>query len=478
MKKHSIFFIIPILTVLGCKKLTQVGEPVNTITTNEVFSSNATATAGVMGIYADLFIGNNGPSNGGNAFSNCLTTIYGGLSADELLAFNNSNGLPYQTNTLNSKSDLQSTWSVAYYAIYGANAAITALPNAGGVDAPTKMQLLGESKFLRAFCYFYLVNLFGTPYTVNPSGPGVPLPATTAYAVNDTLHRATTAQVYQLMVADLLDAQSKLAADYSVSSGQRIRVNQAGATALLARVYLYMGDYADAYTQANSVINNTLYSLQNNLNQAFLANSTEAILQWQTPNTSPYATHEGNTILPNNLTSAPPFCYLTSQLIKSFESGDKRKAAWVDSTYYSSQYYYFPYKYKVKNGTAGNVTENYMVLRLAEQYLIRAEAQANGAGNGLSGAISDLNVIRARAGLGPLSTSLNQSQVSAAVAQERKVELFAEWGHRWLDLKRTGLAQTVLSGDKGITVSANQLLYPIPANELVLDNNLVQNPGY
>src|SRR5207245_162544 len=88
-------------------------------------------------------------------------------------------------------------------------------------------------------------------------------------------------------------------------------------------------------------------------------------------------------------------------------------------------------------------TEYYMMLRLAEQYLIRAEARAQQ--NNLAGSILDLNVIRTRAGLQNLSASLTQAQVLRAVEQERRIELFAELGHRWLDLKRTGQATAILA---------------------------------
>ncbi len=121
-----------------------------------------------------------------------------------------------------------------------------------------------------------------------------------------------------------------------------------------------------------------------------------------------------------------------------------------------------------------------MVLRLAEMFLIRAEAIARGNQGNLSTAIDDLNAIRHRAGLEYLPNTLNKEQVIAAVEQERQVELFAEWGHRWLDLKRTNRASVVL---KTIPVKQPwegdyQLLYPIPVEEIRDDYFLTQNPGY
>lgn len=447
----------------SCTKLVTVPEPVNTITNAEAFGSDATAESAIAGIYNDLITGHRGI--GFNlSFANGLTTLDVGMSADELHIFNGPS--PFETNTLNS-SNFPATflWNGPYFDIYLANAAIENLPVSASVSATVRSQLTGEAKFLRAFCYFYLVNFFGD----------VPLTTTTAYLTTDTLSRAPMAKVYQFMVSDLKDAQQLLASDYAVSDGNRVRVNKAGATALLARVYLYQRDWDSAETAATSVISqNNLYSLYTNLDSVFLANSQESILEWQVPNYTPYATFEASKILPASAKSSPGY-YLTGSLLADFETGDLRRIHWVDSSRYAGQNYFYPYKYKVRVGTAGIITENYVVLRLAEQYLIRAEARAEQ--NNLSGAMNDLNVLRERAGLADLSADLSQTQVLSAIMQERRIEFFAEWGHRWFDLKRTSMADAVLSPQKP-SWAPSAKLYPIPATEIVDDGNLVQNPGY
>ena len=147
--------------------------------------------------------------------------------------------------------------------------------------------------------------------------------------------------------------------------------------------------------------------------------------------------------MPPDTTSSPNFT-LDTGLMNAFETGDLRRTHWVDSTDYSGTYFYFPNKYPVYVGNPGD-TPYYTMLRLAEQYLIRAESEANQGGSGITGAIADLDTLRARAGLPFLSSSLNQTQVLVAVAQERRIELFAEWGHRWFDLKRTGMTSILQS---------------------------------
>ncbi|HVW94365.1 MAG TPA: RagB/SusD family nutrient uptake outer membrane protein [Mucilaginibacter sp.] len=458
----GLLLVCLLLPMNSCKKFVTVPEPINSITTLETFSNDATANSEIVGIYSKM-------ASYSESYVNGDITINSGMSADEFQQF----GSPtlFQLNNLQTadgSSDL--FWTQAYFNIYQANLAIEALKNSTGVSTQMKNQLIGEAEFIRAFDYFYLVNFYGD----------VPLVTTTAFAANETLPRTSVAKVYQLITSDLMDAQNLLAIDYSVSDGERTRPNKWAAKALLARVYLYQGDWKDAEAQATSVINNSsLYSLTD-LNSVFLANSNEAIWQLQPDYTirRPYTTYEGNSFIPIRATSNPNY-YLTSELISAFEPLDQRRTAWVGSTQYAGQFYYYPFKYKIRLGTVGVVpAENIMVLRLAEQYLIRAEAEANGAGGGVNSAIGDLNVIRSRAGLPSLSTSLTKDSVLAAIAQERRIELFAEFGHRWLDLKRTGQATTVLSTEKGFTVSSNALLYPIPGYELQTDPKLTQNPGY
>ena len=115
-----------------------------------------------------------------------------------------------------------------------------------------------------------------------------------------------------------------------------------------------------------------------------------------------------------------------------------------------------------------------MVFRLGEQYLIHAEAAAE-LGN-LGTALSDLNTVRARAGLGA-STAATQADLLTAIMHERQVELFTEWGNRWFDLNRTGTAGTVLNAEKG-GFQPYMALYPVPFSQIQVNILLSQNPGY
>lgn len=448
-------FIVVIVIFSSCKKFVEVANPINQVVSSEVFSNDATATASVVGLYSQMMQTNLYLVNGG-------VSVYPGLSADEIYNTSTNASLdPFTQNVIPSNSNIIQTnlWRYGYNYIYQANACIEGLNSSTGVSAPLKQQLIGEMKFARAFCYFYLVNLFGD----------VPLETTTNYQTNENLPRTPTVTVYKQIVADLTDAQNLLMAAYPTSGP--VRPNLWAATALLARVYLYQQDWKDAETQATNIINSGQYSLVSNLNNVFLANSPEAIWQLM-PVLGTFNTAEGATFIPSS-TSVKPTYALNQYLLNAFETGDQRKGAWLKSNTVSGTPYYYPYKYKV--GSSSSKTEYNTILRLAEQYLIRAEARAEQ--NNIAGAVSDVNVIRQRAVLSQLPTNLSQSACLSAIAQENRIEFFTECGHRWFDLKRTGQINTVLSAEK-TGWSANAALYPLPSNDINLNPLLIQNPGY
>jgi len=458
-----VLYLLGCLLITSCSKLIEVPEPINTITTNETFETEANANAAISGIYGSM-----SQSQYGSGFISRIMA----LSADELKYFDLSNVvfLQYQNNNIQagmaSGNINSSLWTPIYFNIYQANAAIEGLQASKGLPSRVKDQLTGEAKFLRAFCHFYLVNLFGD----------VPLVTTTTYARTDTMHRTPQRLVYDQIIKDLEDARNILQADYTSSSNTRTRVNKWVADALLARVYLFTRNYAGAEEIATGVINNSsLFQLESDPGTVFLQNSQETIWQLQVLNNYPWATQDGNLFIPFDNTRSPKF-YLTNQLLQAFEPADGRRTAWLGSTSYGGQDYYYPFKYKVREGTPDNITEYYLVLRLAEQYLIRAEARGM-QNKELNTAVADVNMIRHRAGLSDLPGTLTQEQLLRAVAQERRVELFSEWGHRWLDLKRTGQATAVLTPIKPLWVPT-QALYPIPITELQVNPNLTQNDGY
>jgi hypothetical protein len=297
----------------------------------------------------------------------------------------------------------------------------------------------------------------------------VPLTLSSNYQINQSLGRTAKEVIYDQMVSDLKIAQEKLPVVYA--GGERTRPNKYAATALLARIYLYRNEWAKAEAEASSIIQSGMYNLQADLNNVFLANSSESI--WQLYPVIPLLnTWEGNQIIPFSATS-PPTYLLTEHLLSSFEPGDQRKTAWIIEAEYNGQTLHHPFKYKINS--AASVTEYYMMIRYAEAWLIRAEARARR--NNLTGAKDDLNVIRNRASL-ENTTAGDQTEILSAIEQERRSEFFAEWGHRWLDLKRTGRATAVLENLKPTTWDETDVLWPVPQSQINLNPALIQNPGY
>ena len=441
---------------ISCKKFVDIKPAPNLTETATVFSNDQTAISAVAGVYIQM----RGPSRN---FTNGGMSIFGGLSSDEI--YNTATSPiydPYYKNALLSTTStvFDNFWSPAYRNIYRINAILEGLETSGSVTLPVKNQLTGEMKMTRAFYYFYLVNLFGD----------VPLVITTDYRINAIMPRTPVAHVYQQIVADLISAQSLLSSTYiSVNRG---RPNKWTAASLLARVYLYQKDWANAEAQAAAVINSNMYSLETDLNKVFLIASNETI--WQLASTGDAVnTDQGAIFIPASASAtAKPVLALTTHLSNAFELNDQRKTKWTKTNINGGVSYPYPYKYKQRTPTP--LVEYNVVFRLAEQYLIRAEARAQQ--NNIPGAQSDLNIIRNRAGLAD-TTAITQADLLIAIEHERRIELFTEWADRWLNLKRTDHAEAVLSPIKANWQNTD-VLYPLPFVELERNVFLTQNPGY
>lgn len=430
-----------------------VDLPEDYLVSGSVFTSDKSATSAISGLYSQMVQAN-------LLFASNAISVFTGMSADELLNTISGPNDEFSGNSISVANQMlqNNLWSFAYKYIYQCNSLIEGLDKSTGVTPLVKNQILGEAKFIRAFCYFYLINLFGD----------VPLILSTDYRINAVVSRSALNEVYQQIINDLLSSSSSLTAAYP--SVGRVRPNKWTAKALLARVYLYLKDYPNAENISSEIINSGTYSLVANLNSVFLSTSNETI--WQLSPVQPnFNTWDGNLFI-SNPGIIPPYTLITS-LLNIFEPADARKSSWIKPTLINGVTYYYPFKYKIK--TAAIVTESQVMFRLAEQYLIRAEARLNQ--NNIAGAKSDLNVIRSRAGL-PANTMVSIPAITEAIEKERQVELFAEWGHRWFDLKRSGKIDAILGAAKPGSWQSSDALYPIPQLEIQRNPLLTQNPGY
>lgn len=446
--------------------------PANTIAAVDVYASDNTVSTVVTGVY--LTMNTSGPFQG-SASGNIGYTM--GLYTDELRSLLSGNFADvFYKNAIQSGQN--GNWPDLYKKLFTINTAIEGISTSKG-NLVNKDQWLGECYFLRAYFYYYLVNIYGA----------VPLALTNDYTTNNKLSRAPEADVYKQIIADLKLAQSLLSNEYKngygITTNNRFRPNKAVATAMLARAYLYAKDWANAEAQATEVISNTNYDIIP-LNQVFLANSKETI--WALATNSAKATNEYafyNNGMPATITppqtpgSSSVFVALSTILLNTFEAGDERLNNWVRTSTVAASgtnpaiVYRFPAKFR----SSATNAEYQVMLRLAEQYLIRAEARAM---QNKTNAVDDLNVVRLRAGLQGLPAG-TQATLLTAINKERQTELFTECGHRFFDLKRTGTidaAMATVAPTKPTTWQGYMAYWPLPPGDLLQNPNLAPNPGY
>lgn len=440
----------------SCDEFTQTDMPITELNAVAVFDEMNTANAAMANVYAQ--IRDNGLLTGKtNGISKEM-----GLYADELTWYGNSNqsSANFYVNTLiPTHQTVADWWNRGYSQIYATNAIIEGVGMSEKLSQAQRNQLIGEAKFVRGLLHFYLLQLYGS----------IPYITGTDYTVNKSVKRLPVVDVYGLIISDLEAASVLLPAEYL--SPERTRVNSYAAQALLARVYLYAGKWAEAANSASAVLNHTgLYIWETDLNSVFLKESTTTIWQYA-GRSATRNTDDGTTFI---FTAVPPNSVaLSPSLLNAFEAGDQRKLNWTKGIGTGTSMYYHPNKYK-KRGASTPQTEYTIVLRLAELYLIRAEARAHQ--GDLIGAKEDLNVIRSRAGL-ESTTAVSAVELLNAILHERQVEFFTEFGHRFMDLKRFGALNGALASKPNWDATEEHL--PLPQSELNLNPNLgSQNPGY
>jgi starch-binding outer membrane protein, SusD/RagB family len=338
-------------------------------------------------------------------------------------------------------------WAQSYAGINRANNVLDAIPSVAGLTAAQADRFQGEALFIRSLHYFNLVRYFGgVPLVTEPSrgiGPEAIRP------------RDTRAAVYDRITQDLTTAIGLLPTEHVNG-----RATAWSARALLAKAYLEIGNWTGARDMASAVIGGP-FSLPADYRTVFATkNSAESIfeLQYSINNSNALAFWYFPASEGGRRGHAP-----SADLIAAYEPGDERYEASID--------YDNGDPYGIKFWRIATNDDNVIVLRLAEMYLIRAEANARLGADPLT-VQADINEVRDRAGLGPIPlTTITEEALIDAILRERRVELAME-GHRWFDLRRTGRSQSVLDYEPF------RDLFPIPQQELDVNPELEQNPGY
>jgi hypothetical protein len=499
--KKIIFYILCMLTLFSCKKELDLSDPTQKSTAN-FYKTQAEIQQAVNGSYSNL---------------QTLTLnawIFGELPSDNTTIQINAadRGQTAQIeqyeyyNLASQNPNVATLWSQTYNAIYNINYTLSKIPDATITNEVKRNQFIGELKFLRAYHYFQLVQLFGDVTLITQ-------PLTTA---NDAFQtkRSPVAEVYRQIVADLTDAGDKLPMKGQYAAADVGRATKGAALGLLGKVYLTDHKFKEAETTLKQVLTMG-YSLNSNYADNYdvaKKNGPESLFEVQyqgNNNLGEHSNFEYN-FLPlysygaiTGFPSANPngFNIPTKSLINEFESGDKRFPVSVELGYTnaSGAYVAIPYinKYVWPHTLVGATNSNWPVLRYADVLLMLAEA-LNEQGTSMGDALSYLNMVRTRAGLAGVS-GLSQTAFRTAVNHERRMELCFE-NDRWFQLKRTlsvGDATSYLvahgtaeRANPSVTRSGVQfapsdyqfkqhmLLFPIPFQQIYLNRNLTQNPGY
>ncbi len=500
--KKILFCLSLVMLFWSCKKNFLEVQPQGQLTESSVAGDPNLARKLVTGVYSQLYQGGFGNDIHGIIF--CMATDVASDDADK--GSTPSDQAPQAIGFDNFTSDLNSNnyyverlWSGHYQGISTANQALSKLDQST-FDHVTKRTLIGEVKFLRAYLYFNLVRLFG----------GVPLVLTVPNSLSDAKNpvyqtRASKDSVYAAIISDLQYGVDSLPlkGDPGTDVG---RANKGAAESLLAKVYLYQKNYQKAYDLTEDVIKSGKYSLMPDYSQNFTSkiydNNAESVFEIQTGTDA-------------NCDAAIPF-YVVAQgpragglagwadlgfglntpsqdLVNAYEPGDKREAATIISIQPHGTVLWdgfrIPsrdsvqndrYNYKAYFGrkvdpycaslNTDHLPKNVHIIRYAEVLLINAEAAIQ-VGK-MSDAETDMQLVRARAGLAPVAVT------QQSIWHERRVELAMEQD-RFFDIVRQGRAGQLLRALGKNFVDGKNEVFPIPQPEIDLSGGLLtQNPGY
>ncbi len=458
MKKmlHKILLLTTFVALLtSCEKVVEQ-KPETTLDATTAYTNRQGVEAGLLGCYNAL----QSTSYYGLEYW-ALTDMYAGVIAHTgtfptYAQFANTSVLPDNTNLTN-------IWNQIYNGINRVN---TILVSADAITDPAfaKTQSIGEAKFLRALMYFDLIRVFGgSDQGFTKSGRGLPIRTVPTLSPTDAdpISLSSEADVWKLINDDL---------DYAIAnlkSNVNGRATANAAKALKARAALYTKDYATAESLSTEVIDalkGTGTGLVSDYSSLFLSQNTkpESIfeLSYDINNTNSIAFY----YFPTSFGGRNEIGSSNTLLTES--TADLRRATNIRlmGTTYKT------YKYSRINGT-----DNFIIIRLAELYLIRAEARAAKTSPNLTGALSDLNVIRSRAGL-PASTTSTASGLLNEIYAENYWE-FAHEGHAFFDYKRTARLSTVLTGFA--QSNSYKAVLPTPQREIINSaGKITQVSGY
>jgi len=496
MKLNKIYItagLTALVAFTSCKKIDLF--PTNAIEVSQSFKTIKDAATWDDGLYA----GFRGTQYGSFMF-------YPDVQGDQLnagLDYGNRNGAPGRWDGTFTADDqtLGPIWAAYYKALANVNIAIAGYPTIPGVtsaaDVASLNQYTGDAYLFRAYYYHRLILRWGKPYTPATAATDLGVPLVLTYDLNGHPARATVGAVYAQIIADITKAETALAGVPGVVGSKTFTID--AAKALEARVRLDMQDWTGAYNAANSLITPHKYALITT-QAAFTAywatdGTQESIMQINATSTTE-APNVNNIYLGFRAADSKydPDFFPSLWVVNMFATGDIRKLAYfaqfpviVQGINYANIWCVNKYPGNPALFTAA--TTNYFqapkVFRIGEIYCIAAEA-ANNASN-TTGAVSALNELRAARGA---ALSAGGPLLTQDIRDERFRELAFE-GYRLNDLARWHLGFTrntpqntnmLVGGTQYYTLSipadAPKFVWGIPSNDILINTNLVQNPGW
>ncbi|SNR72576.1 SusD family protein [Lutibacter agarilyticus] len=455
------------LVLVSCSNDFLELEPTDAISEKEVFDSYVTANSALMGAYDQL---------SGFNFGGLYNPIMADIMGEDVMINSVDNWnwfIPvYQMTLLPNYVYIDSPWWAGFKLIYDANSIIN---NSIYIPDATPEQitnLVGQAQVLRAYAMLKLAQMYSPAYAKNPEAPSILLNTGTDDLYSG-FERATLSEVYAQIESDLIAAASQLE-----ENNDKGFFDGRAANALLARLYLDMGEWEKSRDHAKLASESlTLMSL-NDMFAGFSTRNSETIY-------SIAFTQEDN----NTYLSLPSFYWpvggyssmrANNNFVSEFSAADARKSFFLKYDEIDPDRYII-----VKfghNNSVGNAER--ICIRASEMLLIEAECEAE-LGN-YSEAQNALYEIQRRSNPGVSKSTATDQALIDEVLLERRKELFGE-GFRWQDIKRRQLP-FIRTGDHWVTYSFTaqdpdyfRLTFPIPQSEIDANpalSNSDQNIGY
>lgn len=458
LKNKIIGLLAVSLLAVSCKKELELKDP-QFLSPEDALATDANIKKVLLGGYDAL---SSGDMYGGNA--QMFADLLGSDGELTWVGTYNTYREVWGKNLLTTNPNLSAMWGAGYNAINIANNVLT---NINKVVADDQDRVKGEALFIRGAMHFELVRFFAKDYTDgDPSAnPGIPIVTTPTNSTDEVEKpsRSSVKAVYDAVIADLTEAENLLPEENDIYA------TKSAAAAILSRLYLQKADYANARDAANRGIENAtdkelLPSFMDNFNQP--ANTAEDI----------FAIQVNDQDVTNNLQlfySVSTFgardgdIEVNQKHLNLYEAGDERATITEDPDEPNFNTAFYTQFDAYRTSKFRDLYMNVKVIRLAELYLTRAEANYRLGTSVGDTPLKDVNRIRTRAGVDPLTTITSVNQIYL----ERRRELAFE-GFGIHDAKR--FKRTI----DGLPWNDNKLVFPIPFRELNANTNLTQNPGY